>query len=77
MAQPSKTNVIVTQEITRKDYTSVTVLLEENIYDDAPFVTFDAKVSSAGLPYQTVFQVYNEQLARIFYREYVEFLKVR
>jgi hypothetical protein len=75
MANPSKTNVILKEEVQSKDGTTVSVLLEQNIYDDAPYMTYDAKVSSAGLPHQPVFQTFTYPLARVFYRDYIKLLK--
>jgi hypothetical protein len=80
MAKPSKvvaTKVIVTEEFSRSHGDIVNVILEEVTYNDAPHVTFNAKVRNvyAEAEHREVFQTYSETLARLFYREYIKLLK--
>jgi hypothetical protein len=82
MAKPSKvvaTKVIVTEEFERPGNHGgvVNVVLEEVTYDNAPHVTYNAKVRNvyAETEHRKVFETYSETLARLFYREYIELLK--
>lgn len=66
-------------EVTIKNLRGETlnVRLEQNNYKDAPWVNFTASVNNPTIEteYREIFMVYNEGLARLFFKEYIELQK--